>query len=106
MPKLNTEHPEVKEYLLNVGRYWVEEFDIDGWRLDVANEVDHQFWREFRHAVKAIKPDLYILGEIWHDSMPWLRGDQFDAVMNYPFTTNILKLFAHEAISPETSLRT
>ncbi len=99
MPKLNTENEEVKNYLLDVGRYWVEEFNIDGWRLDVANEIDHQFWREFRHEVKSIKPDLYILGEIWHDSMPWLRGDQFDAVMNYPFTTNILKLFAKKSIS-------
>jgi cyclomaltodextrinase / maltogenic alpha-amylase / neopullulanase len=99
MPKLNTENHEVKEYLLEVGRYWVREFDIDGWRLDVANEVDHAFWREFRQEVKKIKPDLYILGEIWHDSMPWLRGDQFDAVMNYPFTTNILNLFAKKAIS-------
>jgi cyclomaltodextrinase / maltogenic alpha-amylase / neopullulanase len=99
MPKLNTENPEVKEYLLEVGRYWVREFDIDGWRLDVANEVDHAFWREFRHEVKKIKSDLYILGEIWHDSMPWLRGDQFDAVMNYPFTTNILNLFAKRTIS-------
>jgi cyclomaltodextrinase / maltogenic alpha-amylase / neopullulanase len=99
MPKLNTENPEVKEYLLEAGRYWVREFDIDGWRLDVANEVDHAFWREFRKEVKAIKPDLYILGEIWHDSMPWLRGDQFDAVMNYPFTTNILKLFAKQSIT-------
>lgn len=99
MPKLNTENPEVKEYLLEVGRYWVREFDIDGWRLDVANEVDHAFWREFRKEVKTIKPDLYILGEIWHDSMPWLRGDQFDAVMNYPFTTNILKLLAKQTIT-------
>ncbi|CAG9609216.1 alpha-glycosidase [Pseudoneobacillus rhizosphaerae] len=99
MPKLNTENHEVKEYLLEVGRYWVREFDIDGWRLDVANEVDHAFWREFRQEVKKIKPDLYILGEIWHDSMPWLRGDQFDAVMNYPFTTNILNLFAKKSIS-------
>ncbi|WML49603.1 glycoside hydrolase family 13 protein [Neobacillus sp. PS3-34] len=99
MPKLNTENSEVKEYLLEVGRYWVREFNIDGWRLDVANEVDHAFWRDFRKEVKAIKPDLYILGEIWHDSMPWLRGDQFDAVMNYPFTTNILNLFAKQNIS-------
>ncbi|MCP3742154.1 alpha-glycosidase [Rossellomorea sp. BNER] len=99
MPKLNTENNEVKEYLLTVARYWVEEFDIDGWRLDVANEIDHQFWREFRQVVKTIKPDLYILGEIWHDSMPWLRGDQFDAVMNYPFTTNLLNLFAKQSIS-------
>ncbi|MGG3843026.1 alpha-glycosidase [Anoxybacillus kestanbolensis] len=94
MPKLNTENPEVKQYLLDVSTYWIREFDIDGWRLDVANEVDHQFWREFRQAVKAIKPDVYILGEIWHDAMPWLRGDQFDAVMNYPFTNGALNYFA------------
>ncbi|TCN27922.1 alpha-glycosidase [Mesobacillus foraminis] len=100
MPKLNTENPEVKEYLLEVGRYWVREFDIDGWRLDVANEVSHAFWQEFRREVKAIKPDLYILGEIWHDSMPWLRGDQFDAVMNYPFTTNILNMFSKGTVGP------
>lgn len=99
MPKLNTENPEVREYLLEVGRYWVREFNIDGWRLDVANEVDHNFWQEFRKEVKAIKPELYILGEIWHDSMPWLRGDQFDAVMNYPVTTNILNLFAKQTIT-------
>lgn len=99
MPKLNTQNPEVKKYLLDVGRYWVKEFNIDGWRLDVANEVDHQFWREFRTAVKEIKQDVYILGEIWHDSMPWLRGDQFDSVMNYPFTTNVLDLFARKKIA-------
>ncbi|ANC76610.1 alpha-glycosidase [Fictibacillus phosphorivorans] len=98
MPKLNTENPEVRDYLLKVARYWVEEFDIDGWRLDVANEVDHSFWREFRTAVKSIKPDAYILGEIWHDSMNWLQGDQFDAVMNYPFTNAALDFVAKETI--------
>lgn len=104
MPKFNTENKEVREYLLEVGRYWVREFNIDGWRLDVANEVDHQFWREFRQAVKEINPDVYILGEIWHDSMPWLLGDQFDAVMNYPFTNAAINYFAKEAITP-TSFR-
>ncbi|GLB58859.1 alpha-glycosidase [Cytobacillus sp. NCCP-133] len=99
MPKLNTANPEVKDYLLKVANYWIEEFNIDGWRLDVANEVDHQFWREFRQTVKSVKPDLYILGEIWHNSMPWLRGDQFDAVMNYPFTANLLNLIAKKTIS-------
>src|SRR5690606_41420780 len=84
MPKLNTQNPEVKNYLSEVARHWVEEFNIDGWRLDVANEVDHTFWRDFHNQINAIKPDVYILGEIWHDAMPWLRGDQFDAVMNYP----------------------
>ncbi len=47
MPKLNTEHPEVKKYLLDVAKHWIEEIGIDGWRLDVADEVDHAFWREF-----------------------------------------------------------
>jgi cyclomaltodextrinase / maltogenic alpha-amylase / neopullulanase len=94
MPKLNTENTEVREYLLKAAKYWIEEIDIDGWRLDVANEVDHRFWREFRDVVKAAKPDAYILGEIWHDSMPWLQGDQFDAVMNYPVTDAALDFFA------------
>ncbi|MDA1675029.1 glycoside hydrolase family 13 protein [Bacillus cereus group sp. TH152-1LC] len=99
MPKFNTENPEVKKYLLNVARHWIVECDIDGWRLDVANEVDHQFWREFRKVVKETKKEVYILGEIWHDSMPWLQGDQFDAVMNYPFTELVLDLIAREKIS-------
>lgn len=94
MPKLKTEHPEVKAYLLKVARYWIEECDIDGWRLDVANEVDHRFWREFRDTVKSAKPDAYILGEIFHDSMMWLQGDQFDSVMNYPFAHTVLDFFA------------
>jgi len=98
MPKLNTENPEVKQYLFEVARYWIEEIGIDGWRLDVANEVDHQFWREFRAIVKAVNPEAYILGEIWHDSMMWLQGDQFDAVMNYPFTNAVLDFFAYQTI--------
>ncbi|GAA0337229.1 alpha-glycosidase [Oceanobacillus oncorhynchi subsp. oncorhynchi] len=98
MPKLNTENPEVRSYFLDVAAYWIEEFDIDGWRLDVANEVDHSFWKAFRKRVKSIKPDLYILGEIWHDALPWLEGDQFDAVMNYPFTLAGLDYIAKEKI--------
>ncbi|WP_243524097.1 alpha-glycosidase [Bacillus pseudomycoides] len=98
MPKLNTAHPDVKEYLLEVGRYWVREFHIDGWRLDVANEVDHSFWREFRSEIKNINPEVYILGEIWHDALPWLQGDQFDAVMSYPVTNALHSYFANETI--------
>ncbi len=45
MPKLNTANPEVQAYLLEIARYWIEEYDIDAWRLDVANEVDHAFWK-------------------------------------------------------------
>ena len=101
MPKLNTEHPEVKEYLLEVARYWIEDIGCDGWRLDVSNEVDHQFWREFRQVVKKANPEAYILGEIWHNSLPWLQGDQFDAVMNYPVTNSILDFFCKDQIDAE-----
>ncbi|MNX41856.1 Cyclomaltodextrinase [compost metagenome] len=96
MPKLNTANPEVKDYFLKLGRYWIEETDIDGWRLDVANEVDHAFWRDFRKVVKEVKPDAYILGEVWHDGMSWLLGDQFDGVMNYPLCNAILDFFVFE----------
>jgi len=89
MPKMRTENPEVRDYFLKVARYWTHEFNIDGWRLDVANEVDHAFWREFRKEVRSIKNDVYILGEVWHDANSWLKGDQFDAVMNYPLTNAI-----------------
>ncbi|MGF1739971.1 glycoside hydrolase family 13 protein [Vibrio profundum] len=95
MPKLNTENEECRAYLLDVARHWVEEFDIDGWRLDVANEVDHEFWRDFRKVVKGAKPDCYILGEIWHEGMAWLRGEQYDSLMNYPMTQAITDFFAH-----------
>ena len=99
MPKLNTENPEVIDYFLEVGRYWIREFDIDGWRLDVSNEVDHTFWRLFRNAVREVKKDVYILGEVWHDSQPWLNGDQFDAVMNYPLGDAILNYVAQNKIN-------
>lgn len=94
MPKLNTENEECRQYLLDVAKHWVTEFDIDGWRLDVANEVDQEFWRDFRRVVKGIKPDCYILGEIWHEGMPWLRGEQYDSLMNYPLTQAVTDYFA------------
>ncbi|WP_310549753.1 alpha-glycosidase [Paenibacillus glufosinatiresistens] len=93
MPKLNTQNPEVKKYLLEVAEYWIKEVGIDGWRLDVASEVSHEFWRDFRRVVKQANPEAYILGEIWHESAPWLEGDQFDAVMNYPFTDAVIDFF-------------
>lgn len=93
MPKLNVANPEVETFLLDVATYWIRECNIDGWRLDVANEISHVFWRRFREAVKAEKPDALIIGEVWHNSMPWLYGDQFDSVMNYVFRDACLKYF-------------
>ncbi|MDG4965484.1 glycoside hydrolase family 13 protein [Lactococcus lactis] len=89
MPKLNTANPEVEAYLLKVADYWISEFDIDAWRLDVADEVDHTFWKKFRTTCDAAKDDFYILGEVWHSAQPWLVGDEFSAVMNYAYTDAI-----------------
>ena len=74
------------------------EFGIDGWRLDVANEIDHQFWREFRQAVKTENPEALIVGELWHEASEWLRGDQFDSVMNYSLQYACLDFFAKGTI--------
>lgn len=101
MPKLNTVNKEVQAYLLEIAAYWVKEFDIDGWRLDVANEVDHHFWKKFHETVTAIKPDIYILGEIWHSSQAWLQGDEFHAVMNYAYTDSIKDYFVKQKISAQ-----
>lgn len=82
LPKFNHDNPGVREYLLRVGRYWLEQ-GIDGWRLDVPDEVPADFWVEFRRMVKHVNADAWIVGEIWGDARSWLAGDQFDGVMNY-----------------------
>lgn len=89
MPKLNTNNSKVIEYFVGIVEFWIREFDIDGLRIDVANEISHLFCKELRKKVKALKPDFYLLGEIWHDSISWLQGDEFDAVMNYPLSVSI-----------------
>lgn len=94
MPKFNTSNPEVRDFLIGIAAYWIKEFDIDGWRLDVSDEVSHAFWRQFRSAVKAVKPECVLIGENWHDANIYLRGDQFDSIMNYAFTKACLDFYA------------
>jgi glycosidase len=94
MPKLNTNNPKVIKYILKVVTSWVNKYDIDGLRLDVAGEISHTLCKELNKTLKAMKPDFYILGEMWHDSMTWLRGDEFDSVMNYPFGDSINDFWA------------
>lgn len=99
MPKLNTGNPVVEEYLCRVGTEWIRRADIDGWRLDVANEINYGFWRSFRRQVKAVKQDAFLIGEIWEDSGRYLMGDQFDSTMNYMFTYLCRDFFATGSIS-------
>lgn len=91
LPKLNYEgSEELYQYILNVGRKWVSPpYNVDGWRLDVAadlghsEEFNHKFWRDFRKVVKEANPDAIILAEHYGDPYNWLKGDQWDTVMNY-----------------------
>lgn len=99
MPKLNLKNPEVEKYITDVACYWIRECDIDGWRLDVGDEISHFFWKRFRRAIKAVKKDMLIIGEIWHYAGDFLEGDEWDTVMNYPFYLNLIDLLADEKIN-------
>lgn len=85
MPKLNTNNPEVIEYFTNICMHWAEVWRIDGIRFDVGDEVSHTFLRHIYSELKSVAPDIYLLGEIWNDSLVWVSQKEFDAVMNYPF---------------------
>ncbi|MCA9832840.1 MAG: DUF3459 domain-containing protein [Thermomicrobiales bacterium] len=90
LPKFNTDNPEVREFIMQVGEYWLRK-GIDGWRLDVPHEITTPgFWEEFRIRCRTINPECYITGEIWDPAPEFLRGDQFDSVMNYVFTEAVL----------------
>ena len=98
MPKLNTANPEVQKYFCDVGAYWVREYGIDGWRLDVASEVNDGFWRAFRSAVKGENPEALLIGEVWESAGHWLQGDMFDSTMNYDFRKHCCAFFAEKRI--------
>ncbi len=101
MPKWNTSNAQVQKYLCDVGEYWIKNYGIDGWRLDVSDEVSHDFWRVFRKRIKALGSDIVLIGENWHDSRSYLRGDQFDSIMNYAFTKAMLDYFAYGKLTTE-----
>lgn len=98
MPKLNTCNKEVQNYLVDVMLYWMKECDVDGWRLDVSDEISHGFWRKVREAVKSQKSDSALIGENWHNSESFLRGDQFDSIMNYALTKRMMDFWVDESI--------
>jgi cyclomaltodextrinase / maltogenic alpha-amylase / neopullulanase len=88
-----------REHLFAITRRWMApngdpSAGIDGWRLDVAPDIPHAFWIDWRRLVKSINPDAYISGEVWTWAQPWLEGDQFDGVMNYQFAIPAQDFFA------------
>ena len=99
MPKLNTNNPEVIDYIEKVCTQWIRRYDIDGIRFDVGNEVSHRLLKRLRRVLKEQKSDFYLLGEIWHDASQWLYGDEYDAVMNYPLTSGINDFFVDRSLT-------
>jgi neopullulanase len=95
LPKLNTANPAVREYLMGVAEHWIRR-GADGWRLDVPEEITTPgFWEEFRCRVRAVNPEAYLVGEIWHLAPEWTAsGDRFDGVMNYVLTEAVLRFAA------------
>lgn len=95
LPELRTDNPDVMEHLLEVATGWTR-FGFDGIRVDVAADLNNRagFFPTWRAAVKAVDPDVYLLGEVWEQDPSWLRGDEFDALMNYPLGQGVVEPFA------------
>lgn len=93
----------VREHLFAVTRRWMDpngdgdpSDGVDGWRLDVASDINANFWRDWRKVVKETNPDAYIVAELWQQSQEWLDGNTFDAVMNYPFARRTLRFVIND----------
>ncbi len=100
LPKFNTDHPQVREFIMQIAEHWIRDYDIDGWRLDVPAEITTPgFWEEFRRRVRAVKRDAYLVGEIWRDASDWLGSDRFDASMNYLFAAATIAFTAGHRVS-------
>jgi len=96
MPKWNTSNPIVEKYLLDCVTFWIQNYDIDGWRIDVSNEISHEFLRLVKKVSRQVKKDTFILGENWDSSYPWLHGDQLDSVMNYSLSYPLWQYLEHK----------
>jgi cyclomaltodextrinase / maltogenic alpha-amylase / neopullulanase len=96
LPKFNTNNEQVRKYIFSVADYWLKQ-GIDGWRLDVPNEIDDDgFWAEFRQVVKTINPDAYLVGEIWDGDPRWVGEQHFDGLMHYPVRTLVLDFMSEK----------
>lgn len=95
MPKLRTAHPDVRDFILSVMIFWIEQTGIDGWRLDVADEMEMSTLQTIRMVLKERYPDVLLLGETWGDAFRLVgNGDQMDSAMNYLFRNAVLDWIA------------
>ena len=102
MPKLNTGNLDVQKFILSVMEYWIQEFEIDGWRLDVADEIEPLCWSFIRRTIKNKYPHVLLLGECWSDAYRIIgNGNQLDITMNYLFRNACYDFFAKNGRAEE-----
>jgi len=102
MPKLNYESDDLCEFIINVGKYWINRCDIDGWRLDVFDEIEERFRNRFSQEIRKTKIDVLLISETWHDGYELLASHQADSVMNYLFRDYVIGYFIdHKLTSVE-----
>ncbi len=104
MPRIDLADPGARQHALGIIRHWITEFDIDGWRMDVARYIDHDVWPDVRNAARQARHDVYLLAEIFGDTRRWLQGDEFDATMNYTFRQLVLDWIGSRRIDAERFL--
>ena len=101
MPRLNLNNREVQEYVINVGLHYIRKYNIDGFRLDVSDEIPHRFWIRFKEKMLEENPKFILIGENWHNAHRFLNdGFEFDSIMNYAITKEVLNFIAWRKYTP------
>jgi cyclomaltodextrinase len=101
LPKFNHADQQVEDYLLAVGMHWLEEYGIDGWRLDTPQRVPKTFWKKFNRKMHEVSRDCYLIGELWRDAGAWINQDIFDGCTNYPLRELIISFFSERSLDAE-----
>jgi glycosidase len=97
LPDLAQENPEVRKYLLDMAKWWIEEADIDGYRLDTVKHVPKDFWEDFSAEVKSVKEDFFLIGEVWHSDPTYVAdyaNAGIDSFVDYPFFNDATRIFS------------
>ncbi|MBC7645189.1 MAG: glycoside hydrolase family 13 protein [Thermoleophilia bacterium] len=110
LPVLTNDNPKVRDYFLTgkdaIVKKWITDYKIDGWRMDVADELPADYWKTARTAIKQADPNAYLVAENWHDASSMVQGDQFDGAMNYQyFQQPANEFFAKKTLSPDDFIK-
>ncbi|UOY92110.1 alpha-amylase family glycosyl hydrolase [Ectobacillus sp. JY-23] len=104
LPDLNVENPEVKKFLIDNAKWWIQQTDVDGFRLDAVKHVPKAFWSDFSKEVKAVKKDFFLIGEVYNNDPTYIaeyEATGIDAFLNFPYQKEITAAFSKPNVSAE-----